>query len=78
MNMVVCIYCFVCLCGDDGIAVNNSITSICSSCVSSLIITGCEDSNVYLWDLRKEKSIHRMYVVIPSLFLLLLLFVLNG
>lgn len=44
-----------------GLEVNNSITSICSSCVSSLVITGCEDNNIYLWDLRKKNYERRMY-----------------
>ena len=47
-----------------GLEVNNSITSICSSCVSSLVITGCEDNNIYLWDLRKKNYERRMYGLI--------------
>ena len=41
---------------------NQTITSVASSNVSSLLLTGCEDANVHLWDLRKKQSVRRMYV----------------
>ena len=40
---------------------NNTITSIASSSVSSLIISGSEDSTIHLWDLRQKRSLKKMY-----------------
>ncbi|KAK8796559.1 hypothetical protein WA588_000689, partial [Blastocystis sp. NMH] len=39
---------------------NQTITSVASSNVSSLLLTGCEDANVHLWDLRKKQSVRRI------------------
>lgn len=42
------------------IELNQPITSVTSSAVSSLLLSGSEDANVHLWDLRKKSSIRRM------------------
>lgn len=40
---------------------NNTITSITSSAVGSMVISGSEDTTAHIWDLRQKRSVKRMY-----------------
>lgn len=39
---------------------NNTITSITSSAVGSMVISGSEDTTTHIWDLRQKRSVKRM------------------
>ena len=46
---------------------NQTVTTICSSNVGSMIISGSEDTYVKIWDLRERRFVKRMWVPFSSL-----------
>ena len=44
------------------VELQNSVTSVDASGVGSLVLSGCKDGSVGVWDLRTRKSLKRLYV----------------
>ena len=45
----------------DSLELKDSVTSVDASGVGSLILSGCKDSSVGVWDLRTRKLVKRLY-----------------
>mgnify|MGYP000529563717 CR=1 FL=1 len=45
-----------------GLEHNQTVTTICSSNVGSLVLSGSEDTYVKVWDLRERRFVKRMCV----------------
>lgn len=49
------------------VELQNSVTSVDASGVGSLVLSGCKDGSVGVWDLRTRKSLKRLYVLMRGL-----------